>query len=119
MVNEGNFRTRQRKNGACVTFARKYIATAKKLSYETNGLRLNTASHASNRLYQSQFIVWSIKMGLTKSLLFKAIDWIAQINLVTSKNSEIMAGPQYPQTRRSLLKAGRILNYHISIVFAQ
>ena len=43
----------------------------------------------------------------------------AQINVVTCKNSELMAGSQYPQTTRSLLKTGLLLNYHITIVLVR
>ena len=32
-----------------------------------------------------------------------------QINLITCRNSELMAGSQYPQTTRSLLKSGLLL----------
>ena len=43
----------------------------------------------------------------------------AQINLITRKNSELMAGSQYPQTTRSLLKTGLLLIHYIAIVFVQ
>ena len=32
-----------------------------------------------------------------------------QINLITCRNSELIAGSQYPQTTRSLLKTGQLL----------
>ena len=43
-------------------------------------------------------------IGLTKTLLLSGFDQNAQINLIICKNSELMAGSQYPQTTRSLLK---------------
>ena len=58
-------------------------------------------------------------IGSKKSLLFWAIELNAQINLVTCQNSEPMAGSQYPQTTRSLLKTGLLLIYYIDIVFVQ
>ena len=43
----------------------------------------------------------------------------AQINLVTCKNSELLAGSQNPQTAMSLLKTGLLLLYYITFVFVQ
>ena len=48
-------------------------------------------------------------IGSTKTLLFSGFDQNAQINLITCKNSELMAESQYPQTARSLLKTGLLL----------
>ena len=48
-------------------------------------------------------------IGSTKTLLFSGFDQNAQINLLTCKSSELMAGTQYPQTTRSLLKTGLLL----------
>ena len=48
-------------------------------------------------------------IGSTKMLLFSGFDQNAQINLITCKISELMAGSQYPQTTRSLLKTGLLL----------
>ena len=79
-----------------VTFVRKYITTGKKARSQKVGYRLNTASHAFNRLYQSQYNVGSIIIGLTKLLVIKTTGQIAQINLVICKNFELMAGSQYP-----------------------
>ena len=56
-------------------------------------------------------------IGSTKSLLLWAIGKNAQINLVTCKNNELMAGSQYPQTTRSLLKTELLLISYITIVF--
>ena len=57
-------------------------------------------------------------IGSTKTLLFSGFDQNAQINWITCKNSELMAGSQYPQTTRSLLKTGATI-YYITIVFVQ
>ena len=43
----------------------------------------------------------------------------SQINLVTCKNIELMAGSQYPQTTRSLIKTGLHLDYHIIFLFSR
>ena len=51
-------------------------------------------------------------IGSTKTLLFSGFDQNAQINWITCKNSELMAGSQYPQTTRSLLKTGLLSLYY-------
>ena len=61
----------------------------------------------------------SFNVGSTESLLFWAIGQNAQINLIICKNSELMAGSQYPQTTRTLLKTGLLLIYCIKIVFVE
>ena len=43
----------------------------------------------------------------------------SQTTLVTCKNGELMAGSQYPQTTRSLLKSGLLHGYYITYVFSQ
>ena len=48
-------------------------------------------------------------IGSTNKLLFSSFDQNAEINLFTCKISELMAGSQYPQTTRSLLKTGQLL----------
>ena len=80
-----------------------------KLSPKTTGQRLNRALHAFHRLYQSQLFWWFFQHRVTKTLLFCGYDQNAQINLITCRNSELMAGSQYPQTTRSLLKSGLLL----------
>ena len=52
-------------------------------------------------------------IGSTKTLLFSGFDQNAQINLITCRNSELMAGSQYPQTTRSLLKTGLLLLFEL------
>ena len=49
------------------------------------------------------------KIGSTKMSLFSGFDQNAQINLFTCKISQLMAGSQYPQVTRSLLKTGLLL----------
>ena len=48
-------------------------------------------------------------IGSTKTLLFSGFDQNAQINLLNCKISGLMAGSQYPQTTRSLVKTGLLL----------
>ena len=48
-------------------------------------------------------------IGSTKTILFSGFDQNAQINLLTCRISELMAGSQYPQTTRSLLKIAKKL----------
>ena len=47
--------------------------------------------------------------GRQKNVTVSGFDQNALINLIISKNSELMAGSQYPQTTRSLLKTGLLL----------
>ena len=54
-------------------------------------------------------------IGSTKPSLFWAIGQKAQVNLVTCTNFELMAGSQYPQTTRSLLKTGVLLMHYITV----
>ena len=61
----------------------------------------------------------TFNIGSTKSLRFWSFGQNAQINLVTSKNNELMAGSQYPQTMRPLLKTELFLIYYSRIVFVQ
>ena len=49
-------------------------------------------------------------IGSTKTLLFSGFDKNAQMKLIICENSELMAGSQYPQTTRSLLKKGLLLS---------
>ena len=44
-----------------------------------------------------------------KNVTVSGFDQNALINLIICKNSELMAGSQYPQTTRSLLKTGLLL----------
>ena len=53
--------------------------------------------------------MWSINIGSINSLLVQVFGQIALTNLVTCRNSEFMAGSQYPQTTRSFLKTGLLL----------
>ena len=76
---------------------------------KTTGQRLNRAIHAFHRLYQASSFGGLFNIGPTKTLLFSGFDQNAQINLITCRNSELMAGSQYPQTTRSLLKSGLLL----------
>ena len=67
-----------------------------KLSPKTTGQRLNRALHAFNRLYQASAFGGLSNIGSTKTLLFSGFEQNAQINLITCKISELMAGSQYP-----------------------
>ena len=58
-------------------------------------------------------------IGSTKNVTISGFDQNALINLIICKNSELMAGSQYPQTTRSLLKTGLLLISYITIVFVQ
>ena len=80
-----------------------------KLSPKTTGQRLNRVLHAFNRPYQASTFGGRSNIGSTKTLLFSGFDQNAQINLITCKISELMAGSQYPQTTRSLLETGLLL----------
>ena len=84
-----------------------------KLGSETTGQRLNRALHAFHRLYQASYFGGLFNIGSTKTLLFSGFDQSAQINLITCRNSELMAGSQYPQTTRSLLKSGLLLFFEL------
>ena len=48
-------------------------------------------------------------IGSTKNATDFGFGQNIQINLITCRNSELMAGSQYPQTTRSLLKTGLLL----------
>ena len=48
-------------------------------------------------------------IGSTKNVTAFGFGQNTQINLITCRNSELMAGSQYPQTTRSLLKTGLLL----------
>ena len=48
-------------------------------------------------------------IGSTKNVIAFGFGHNNQINLITCRNSELMAGSQYPQTTRSLLKTGLLL----------
>ena len=54
-----------------------------------------------------------------KNVTISGFDHNALITLFISKNSELMAGSQYLQTTRSVLKTGLLLIYYITIVFVQ
>ena len=58
-------------------------------------------------------------IGSTKNFNASGFDQNALINLNICKNSELMAGSQYHQTTRSLLKTRLRLIYYIEIVFVQ
>ena len=58
-------------------------------------------------------------IGSTKNVTVSGVDQNALINLIICKNSELMAGSQYPQTRRSLSKTGLLLINYVTIVFVQ
>ena len=87
-----------------VTYRRKI-----KLGSKTTGQRLNRALHAFHRLYQASSFGGLVNIGSTKTLLFSGFGQNAQINVITCRNSELMAGSQYPQTTRSLLKTGLLI----------
>ena len=53
----------------------------------------------------------------TKNVTVSGFDQNTLINLIICRNSELMAGFQYPQTTRSLLKTGLLLIYYIIFVF--
>ena len=56
----------------------------------------------------------------TANVTVSGFDQNAPINLLTCRNSELMAGSQYPQTTRSLLKTGLLFIYHItSVLFSR
>ena len=80
-----------------------------KLGSKMTGQRLNRALHAFHRLYQASSFGGLSNIGSTKTLLLSSFDQSAQINLITCRNGELMAGSQYPQTTRSLLKSGLLL----------
>ena len=61
--------------------------------------------------------MWFINIGSTNSLLVQVIGQIAQTNLVTFRNSEFMAGSQYPQTTSSFLKLGLLLIIILKLFF--
>ena len=48
-------------------------------------------------------------IGSTKNVTAFGFGQNTQINSITCRNSELMAGSQYPQTTRSLLKTGLLL----------
>ena len=54
-----------------------------------------------------------------KNVTVPGFDQNALINLIICKNSELMAGSQYPQTTRLLLKTGQLVIFYTTIVFAQ
>ena len=56
-------------------------------------------------------------IGSTKTLLLSCFDQNAQINLIIRKNSELMAGSQYPQTMKSFLKTGVLLFVILRLFF--
>ena len=58
-------------------------------------------------------------IGSTKNVTVSGFDQNALIHFMICQNSELMAGSQYPQTTRSLLKTGLFLMYYITIVFNQ
>ena len=58
-------------------------------------------------------------IGSTKNVTVSGVDQNALINLIICKNSELMAGSQYPQIRRSLSKTGLLLINYVTIVFVQ
>ena len=68
---------------------------------------------------KAKYLCGPSNIGSTKSLLFWAIGQNAQINLLTCKNIELMAGSQYPQTTKSLLKSGLLLVFYIDVVIVQ
>ena len=80
-----------------------------KLGSKTTGQRLNRPLNAFHHLYQASSFGGLSNIGSTKTLMFSGFDQNAQINLITCRNSELMAGSQYPQTTRSLLKTGLLL----------
>ena len=80
-----------------------------KLGSKTTGQRLNRALHGFHRLYQASSFGGLFNIGSTKTLLFSDLDQNAQITLITCRNSELMAGSQYSQTTRSLLKTRLLL----------
>ena len=99
-----------------VRFARKIIPREKNLGYK----RLDNVLKQLHRLLtvsdKASFLCGPFNIGSTKSLLFWAIGQKARLILVTCRNSALMAGSQYPQTTRSLLKTGLLLNNYIIIV---
>ena len=58
-------------------------------------------------------------IGSTKKVTVSGFDQNALINLLICKNSELMTTSQYPQTTRSLVKTGILINYYFTIVFVQ
>ena len=54
-----------------------------------------------------------------KNVTVSGFDQNALMYLIICKKSELMAGSQYPQTTRSLLKTGLLFLFYISIVFVQ
>ena len=80
-----------------------------KLSPKTTGQCLNRALHAFNRLYQASTFGGLSNIGSTKNVTAFGFGQNTQISLITCRNSELMAGSQYAQTTRSLLKSGLLL----------
>ena len=58
-------------------------------------------------------------IGSTKNVTVSGVDQNALINLILCKNSELVAGSQYPQTTRTLSKLGLLFIYFVTIVFVQ
>ena len=58
-------------------------------------------------------------IGSTKNVTVSGVDQNALMNLISCRNSELIAGFQYPQTTRSLVKTGLLHIYHITIISVQ
>ena len=56
-------------------------------------------------------------IGSIKNVTVSGFDQNALLNLITGRNSELMAESQFPQTTRSLLKTGLLLIYYITFLF--
>ena len=105
--------TQERHKNIYATFAGSTYQEKLKLGSQATGQRLNRALHAFHRLYQVSSFSDLFNIGSTKTLLFSGFDQNAQINLMTCRNSELMAGSQYAQITRSLLKTGLLLSIEL------
>ena len=72
-----------------------------------------------SRTTQRVLLMVFLTSGRQKNVTISGFDQNALINLIICKNSELMAGPQYPQTTRSLIKTELLFIYYITIVFVQ
>ena len=112
--------TQERHKKIYETFALKYISTENKATLENDWLASkHSSTYFSPSLRKPVFCVVLYKHRDDKNVTVLGFGQNAQINLITSENSELMAGSQYPHTTRSLLKTGLLLIYYITIVFVQ
>ena len=112
--------TQERHKKIYETFALKYISTENKARLENDWLASkHSSTYFSPSLRKPVFFVVLYKHRNDKNVTVLGFGQNAQINLITSENSELMAVSHYPHTTRSLLKTGLLIIHYITIVFVQ